>query len=192
MRALIVRVVVGAGLGIASASAGQTLPVPYPGAEPLAADEAFVAYQVATAAKAAGITEDRARAMLARRSFVSPAGVGEVLDHLSQEAIETHREPIVDREADDRTFLRSLDESALNGLVRAIGAEVAGRSYGDAFLAALEVGAPDAVVGGFVAHQAEDGSLTFYEIQRPYFHVRRLEWVDSTRIRVVQFRARDS
>jgi hypothetical protein len=193
MRALILRVVVsGAGLGLASASAGQTVPVPYPGAEPLAADEAFVAYQVATAARAAGIAEDRAFAMLARRSFVSPARVGEVLDHLSPAAIEMHRKPIVDREADDRSFLSSLDDSALSGLARAIGTDVAGPSYGNAFLSALEAGAPGAVAGGFVAHEAEDGSLTFYEVQRPYFDVQRLEWVDSTRIRVVQFRARGS
>lgn len=193
MRALILLVMVfGAGLSLASASAGQTVSVPYPGAEPLEADEAFVAYQVATAARAAGIAEDRALAMLSRRSFVSPAEVTDVLDHLSPEAIEMHREPIVDREADDRSFLSSLDESALKGLVRAIGAEVAGGTYGNAFLSALEAGAPGAVAGGFVAHEAEDGSLTFYEVQRPYFDVQRLEWVDSTRIRVVQFRARGS
>jgi hypothetical protein len=42
MRGLILLVMVlGAGLCLASASAGQTVSVPYPGAEPLAADEAF-------------------------------------------------------------------------------------------------------------------------------------------------------
>jgi hypothetical protein len=171
----------------ASPALGQPVPVPYPGAEPLVADEAFVAFQMVTAARAAGVPEDRALAMLERASFATSAEVAAVLDHLEPDAMELHREPIVDRDADDGSFLRSLDNAGLAALVRALGVDRAGAAYGRAYVAALAAGPPGPRTGGFAAFEGDDGGLVLYEVQRPYLDVRTLEWVDATRIRVVRF-----
>jgi hypothetical protein len=171
----------------AAPALGQPVPVPYPGAEPLVADEAFVAFQMVTAARAAGIPEDRALAMLERGSFATCAEVAAVLDHLEPDAIELHREPIADRDADDGSFVRSLDSAGLAALVRALGVDRAGAAYGRAYLAALAAGPPGPRTGGFAAFEGDDGGLVLYEVQRPYLDVLSLQWVDATRIRVVRF-----
>lgn len=173
----------------ASPVAGQAVAVPFPGAEPLVADEAFVAFQMVAAARAAGVPEDRALAMLVRGSFTTPAAVAEVLDHLSADALEVHRQPLVDRDANDGAFLRTLDSAGLASLVRALGADRAGPAYGRAYLAALAERPAGPRTGGFAASDGEDGRLVLYEVQRPYLDVRTLEWVDATRIRVVRFTA---
>jgi hypothetical protein len=180
----------GAGSPLAGqAAAAQSVPAPFPGAEPLVADAAFVAFQMVAAARAAGVPEDRALAMLVRGSFTTPAAVPEVLDHLAADALEVHRQPLVDRDANDGAFLRSLDGAGLAGLARALGVDRAGAAYGRAYLAALAEGPAGPRTGGFAAFEGDDGGLVLYEVQRPYLDVRTLEWVDATRIRVVRFAA---
>jgi hypothetical protein len=171
------------------AVAAQSVSAPFPGAEPLAADEAFVAFQTVAAARAAGVPEDRALAMLVRGSFTTPAAVADVLDHLAADALEVHRQPLVDRDANDGAFLRTLDGAELASLVRALGVDRVGAAYGRAYLAALAAGPTGPRTGGFAAFEGDDGGLVLYEVQRPYLDVRTLEWVDATRIRVVRFTA---
>jgi hypothetical protein len=175
----------------ASPLSGQSVAAPFPGAEPLVADETFVAFQMLTAARVAGVPEDRALAMLVRGSFTTPATVAEVLDHLAADALEVHRQPLVDRDANDGAFLRRLDGAGLASLVRALGVDRAGAAYGRTYLAALADGPAGPRTGGFAAFEGNDGELLLYEVQRPYLDVRTLEWVDATRIRVVRFTAPD-
>jgi hypothetical protein len=38
----------------------------------------------------------------------------------------------------------------------------------------------------FVAHEHADGSLTYYEVHRPFLDIGHLRWLDLTRIRVIR------
>jgi hypothetical protein len=175
------------GLILPPCADGQADEPPFPAAHRLIADEVFRRSQAVAAAKAAGVAAEVALATFAASSFKTTAVLDSVFAHVSRGAVETHRETRVGPDSLERSFVSSLAADDLLALARNIGGRVADRAYREAFIAALDDDAGQTVGWDFVAHQGTDGSLTYYELQRPYFDVGSLQWIDATRIRVTRF-----
>lgn len=152
---------------------------PYPDAVELVADQEFVRFQ----ARHFGSSASDAEEMLS--VFTTSSPFDRVLDHLAIGAVEVHRESVAHPDSAVPGFLGSLTVGRLDDLARLVESDRSGPAYRESFLAAYDAERPEAVEYAFVAHEEEDGTVTYYEIQRPYFHVSELRWRDATRIRVI-------
>jgi hypothetical protein len=177
------------GLGQEPAPSVETA-APYIGAVALIEDQEFQRFQARESAISAGVPADAAQQMasqVALSAFTTAAPVDSVVAHLAVGAVETLRETVAHPDSMVPAFLGSLTDDTLEKLARAVDNDLSGLAYRDAFLAGLSAEEAASVDYAFVAHENEDGTVTYYEIQRPYFHVGDLHWRDDTRIRVMHF-----
>lgn len=184
-RSLVLRGALLTGLFYVSSALGQEATPPYPGAAPLVADEEFQRFQALEVATSAGVLTDSAAPGFSLSSFVTAAPVDSVTAHLAVGAVETYQEKTAEPDSLIPPFLASLTSNRLDDLARAVGSELSGFAYRDAVLAALKNGV-GSIDYRFVAHEHEDGSLTYYEVHRPYLDLGKLQWVDASRIRVIR------
>jgi hypothetical protein len=164
--------------------------VSYPGAVALIEDQEFQRFQARETAIAAGMPADAAQQVASQvtlSAFTTSASVDSVVAHLAVGAVETLRETVAHPDSMVPAFLGSLTDDTLEKLARAVDTDLSGLAYRDAFLAGLSAEEAASVDYAFVAHENEDGTVTYYEIQRPYFDVGDLRWKDETRIRVMHF-----
>jgi hypothetical protein len=165
-------------------------PVPYRGAVILVAEQEFQRFQAVEAAISAGMPVEAAQqiaSQVTQSAFTTSAPVDSVVAHLAVGAVETYREMVAYPDSAVPAFLGSLADDSLEDLARAVDSDLSGLAYRDSFLAGLTAEEAASVDYAFVAHENEDGTVTYYEIQRPYFHVGDLRWKDATRIRVTRF-----
>lgn len=176
----------GAGLVCVGACVGQEVDPPYPGAVLLVADQEFGLFQALEVAASAGAPAEVAQASFSLSAFTTDSAAGNVADHLGVGAVETYEAEVVNADSMLPAFLASLDQNRLDDLARAVGSDLAGLAYRDSLLARLsEFGAVE-VEYHFVAHEHADGSLTYFEVHRPFLDLGRLRWQDITRIRVIR------
>lgn len=175
-----------AGLFHVSPVLAQETVSPYPGAVPLVADQEFQLFQALAAAAAARVSAEDALATFALSSFTIVAPADSVAGSLAVGAVEFHQEVVANPDSLVAPFLASLAPAELDDLANAIGSELSGSAYREALVTGLEEEMGELVDYHFIAHEHEDGSLTYYEVHRPYFDLGMLQWVDATRIRVIR------
>lgn len=174
------------GLAWVGTAAGQEIDPPYPGAVSLPAEREFQRSQVLAAAASVGWPAEAALFDFWFSAFATGSPPDSVAIHLGKGAAETFETEVQNPDSLIPAFLGSLDEAGLDDLASAVGSDISGTAYRDALLAQLAENRFQIVQYHFIAHEHEDGSLTYYEIHRPYLDVGRLEWIDATRIRVTR------
>ncbi len=165
---------------------GQEIDAPYPGAAPLVADQEFQLFQALEAAASAGVPAEVAQASFSLSTFLTDSAPGNVAHHLGTGAAETLQTKVVNADSLVPAFLASLDEERLDRLAEAVGSDLAGIVYRDSLLARLSETSSEEVEYHFVAHEHPDGSLTYYEVHRPFLDIGTLRWLDGTRIRMIR------
>lgn len=159
---------------------------PYPDARLLAADGEFARFQALHYAAAAGVPAEVALATFSVNTFTTASPTDDVAAQLAIGSVETHEEVVQDADSTLPSFIGTLGDRALEDLARRVGSGLPGADYRDALLARLAERRTAKVKYHFIAHEHPDGSLTYYEVHRPYLDVGRLQWVDATRIRVIR------
>lgn len=143
-------------------------------------------FQALEGAASAGVPAEVARQSFSPSAFTTASPADSVAAHLAIGAVETYEETVLDADSTIPGFLASLEEDRLDDLARTVGSDLSGLAYRDALIAHLAEKSSEGVAYTFIAHEHDDGSLTYYEIHRPYMDVGRIEWVDATRIRVIR------
>jgi len=168
------------------AGAGQEIDAPYPGATVLEADSEFQLFQALEVAAAAGVPAKVAQAGFSLSTFTTDSAAGDVADHLAVGAVETFNAEVANADSVVPGFLATLEEDRLGNLARAVGSDLTGPIYRDSLLTRLSDTSSENVEYHFIAHEHPDGSLTYYEVHRPFLNVGSLRWIDGTRIRVIR------
>lgn len=166
--------------------ADQSTEPPYRGAKPLLTDQKFYSFVALTNAKRANMPEERAKQTFNEASFTTPESVESVLDYFDPSGKERFLESTKELESGIHTFIGSLNEDELSDLVKLVGSNLSSEAYRKNLLKML-----DLVPGGSITHglafKADDsGKFYYYDLHRPYLDYTKLEWVDATRIRVIQ------
>ena len=167
-------------------SAGQSTEPPYPDAEPLPVDQKFYSFVALTNAKRANVSEEMAKQTFNEESFTTPESVESVLDYLDPSGQERLLESTKELESGIHTFIGSLNEGELSDLVELIGSDLSGEAYRTTLLKMVDLVPGGSITHGLAFKADDDGKFYYYDLHRPYLDFTRLEWVDATRIRVVQ------
>jgi hypothetical protein len=185
-RPCILLAALGAGLIRVGAGVGQEIDPPYPGAVPFVADQKFGLFQALEVAAAQGVPAEVAQANFSLSAFTTDSAAGTVAGHLGVGAVETYEAGVSNADSMLPAFLASLDQSGLDDLARVVGSELDGSAYRDSLLARISEFGSVKIEYHFVAHEHPDGSLTYYEVHRPFLDIGHLRWLDLTRIRVIR------